>query len=79
MAENLVRDLVDRRVPQILGIYLGIAWGVTAFVGMRVDRYFLSPHLIDRSILLLGPANLRLQKDSIAPVPSPLRRGRWRT
>lgn len=78
MAENLVRDLVHRRVPQILGINLGIAWGVTKFLGMRVDHYLLSPHPIDRSTLLLGLANLRLQKDSIAPLPSPFRRGRWR-
>lgn len=54
MAKNLVRDLVHRRVPQIMGIYLGVAWGVTEFVGMLVDRYLLSPHLIDFVLLLLG-------------------------
>jgi tetratricopeptide (TPR) repeat protein len=37
-----------------LGIYLGASWVVIEFVGMLVDRYVLSPHLIDLSIVLLA-------------------------
>jgi len=54
VAKNLLRDLVRRRVPQILGVYLGASWVVIEFVGMLVDHYLLPPHLIDLSIVLLA-------------------------
>ena len=46
MATGVVKDLFSRRVPQILGIYLAISWGIVEFVGLLVDRYLLSPHLL---------------------------------
>ena len=46
MATGVVKDLLSRRVPQILGIYLAISWGIVEFVGLLVDRYLLSPHLL---------------------------------
>ncbi|KPK83297.1 MAG: hypothetical protein AMS25_00045 [Gemmatimonas sp. SM23_52] len=54
MAFQIYRDLVKRRVPQILGLYLGGSWVVIEFVGMLVDRYSLSPHLVSLSLVVLG-------------------------
>lgn len=54
MTKNLVREFVRRRVPQILGLYLGASWAAIEFVGMLVDRYLLSPHLVDLGIVLLA-------------------------
>ncbi len=46
MATSIVKDLLSRRVPQILGIYLAISWGIVEFVGFLVDRFPVSPHLV---------------------------------
>lgn len=54
MAFQILHDLVKRRVPQILGLYLGGSWIVIEFVGMLVDRYSLSPHLVSLSLVILG-------------------------
>lgn len=54
MAFQILQDLVKRRVPQILGFYLGGSWVVVEFVGMLVDRYSLSPHLVSLSLVVLG-------------------------
>jgi tetratricopeptide (TPR) repeat protein len=54
MAFRVFRELVKRRVPQILGLYLGGSWVVIEFVGMLVDRYSLSPHLVSLSLVVLG-------------------------
>ena len=48
------KDLWQRRVPQILGIYLGTCWAIIEFVsGLLVDRYLLSPYLIDFTLIIL--------------------------
>lgn len=52
--DRFVERLLNRRVPQILGAYLGCSWGVIEFMTLIVDRYLLSPHLIDLSIVLLA-------------------------
>lgn len=46
----MLRTLLHRRVPQILGIYLAAGWGVLEFVDWLAGRYSLSPHLIDFSL-----------------------------
>ncbi|UCC73570.1 MAG: tetratricopeptide repeat protein [Gemmatimonadota bacterium] len=46
--------LLERRVPQIAGLYLGASWVVVEFVTLLVDRFALSPHLIEFSIVSLG-------------------------
>ena len=51
---RFVKRLLDRRVPQILGAYLGCSWGVIEFMTLIVDRYLLSPHLADFTIALLA-------------------------
>jgi hypothetical protein len=37
------RDLVDRRVPQHLAIYLGAGWGLVEFFSFLEERFSLSP------------------------------------
>lgn len=49
-----MRGLVHRRVPQILGIYPGASLVVVAYADMPVDRYLVSPRLVDLSIVLLA-------------------------
>ncbi len=44
---GLVKDLLNRRVPQIVGVYLAVGWGVLEFTDWLVNRYVLSPHLTD--------------------------------
>ncbi|MGH7468248.1 MAG: tetratricopeptide repeat protein [Longimicrobiales bacterium] len=48
------RELVTRRVPQFLALYLGVAWGVVQFINFLEDRYALSPHLTDFALLGLA-------------------------
>jgi len=50
---SFFRELVRRRVPQIIGIYLGVSWGIIQFTEWLVDRYMFSPHLIDLTIVIL--------------------------
>lgn len=54
MAESPWQNLWKRRVPQAVGIYLGISWAVIEFVGFMVDRYVLSPHLVTLSLVVLA-------------------------
>jgi tetratricopeptide (TPR) repeat protein/TolB-like protein len=53
MPSSALKGLLQRRVPQILGIYLGISWGIVEAVGFLVDHYLLSSHLVDLSIVIL--------------------------
>jgi len=54
MAYALLKDLANRRVPQILGLYLGASWVIIEFVDFLVDRFALSPHLIVFCLAVLG-------------------------
>ena len=40
----LMKDLFERRVPQFIGLYFAISWGIIQFINWIVDRYLLSPH-----------------------------------
>ena len=51
---GLFRDLLDRRVPQIIGLYLGGSWGVLQFLDWIVHRYLLSPLLVDLALTILA-------------------------
>ncbi|NIO33200.1 MAG: tetratricopeptide repeat protein [Gemmatimonadetes bacterium] len=53
MPSSLLKELLKRRVPQILGIYLGISWAIVEAVGFLVDRYLLSTYLVDLCIVIL--------------------------
>ncbi len=48
------KDLLARRVPQILGIYLAAGWGVLEFTDYIVSRYILSNHLTDLALMAWG-------------------------
>jgi tetratricopeptide (TPR) repeat protein/TolB-like protein len=51
MVSSLVRELLRRRVPQVLGVYLAVGWGILEFSDWLVNRYLLSPHILDFSLL----------------------------
>ena len=42
---ELVRTLIERRVPHTLAIYAGASWALIEFVAFAVDEFLLSPHL----------------------------------
>jgi tetratricopeptide (TPR) repeat protein len=50
---SFFRRLLNRRVPQILGVYIAAGWGMIQFIDWIVNRYLLSPHLIDLTIVIL--------------------------
>jgi tetratricopeptide (TPR) repeat protein len=59
MALSIVKDLVDRRVPQYLAIYLGASWATVEFFAFLEDRFLLSPHLTNlvlAGLVLLLPS-----------------------
>lgn len=41
------KELINRRVIRITGFYLGGSWGVLQFLDWIVERYLLSPQLVD--------------------------------
>ncbi len=47
------KNLINRRVPQIMGIYLAASWGIVQFVEWIVNRYLLSPNLTDLALVIL--------------------------
>jgi tetratricopeptide (TPR) repeat protein len=59
----MFKELLARRVPQIVGGYLAAGWLVLEFTDWAVNRYLLSAHLTDFVVagwLLLLPAVLML-------------------
>jgi tetratricopeptide (TPR) repeat protein len=51
--ESFFKNLLNRRVPQILGIYIAAGWGIVQFVDWLVNRYLLSPNLVDLALVVL--------------------------
>jgi hypothetical protein len=51
--ESLLKGLFRRRVPQALGIYLGVSWAIIEFVDWLTNRFMLSPHWIDLILVIL--------------------------
>ena len=54
----MIQKLLDRRVPQLTGLYIVAAWGFLQFVDWAVEQYALSPVLINlvvTALLLLVP------------------------
>jgi len=45
------KRLMRRRVPQVLVIYLAASWTLLQFIDWIVNRYSLSPHLTDLSLV----------------------------
>ena len=50
---KFLKDLFDRRFPQIIFIYLGICWTILEFVSWIVEHYKISPYLTDLSFITL--------------------------
>jgi len=50
---SFIKEIFERRVPQVTGLYLGAGWGVVEFVQYLVSRYGLSPHLEEISLVVL--------------------------
>lgn len=62
-SSGILKELLRRRVPQILGVYLAAGWAVLEFTDFLVNRFVLSPHLTDFAMLawvLLVPSVLML-------------------
>ena len=51
--KNLFQDLMNRRVPHIIGFYLAAGWAVLQFIDWMVNRYILSPHLVEFTLTSL--------------------------
>ena len=54
MVAAFVRELVARRVPHAFAIYAAASWGCIEFVSFVEERYMLSPHWTDLTLLCLG-------------------------
>lgn len=61
---GLIRDLFERRVPHLVGIYADASWGLIEFSdAILVRRMLLSTHYVDLvlwAILLLLPSAIIL-------------------
>ncbi len=58
---NLFARLIERRVPQYLLVYIGVAWGIMQFTQLIVDVFLFSPHwtkVVIFATLLLWPSYL---------------------
>lgn len=49
----MIKELLERRVPQIFGLYLIGSWGLVQFVDWAVEQYVLSPHITNLVVALL--------------------------
>lgn len=51
---SFFRDLFDRRVPHVMGVYVASSWGVIQFTEWLVERYLLSPYLVELAVTILA-------------------------
>jgi tetratricopeptide (TPR) repeat protein len=59
--KSLIGKLIERRIPQYLVVYIGVAWGIMQFAQFIVGVFLLSPHWVKIAIfapLLLWPSYL---------------------
>lgn len=49
----MIRELLRRRVPQFVGLYLVGSWGFIEFVDWAVEQYVLSPQITNFVVALL--------------------------
>ena len=60
---SLVRNLVERRVPHSVALYIGVSWGCLQFTHFIVNEFLLSPHwtrVVLSTVLLFLPSVLML-------------------
>ncbi len=51
--QSFFKRMMNRRIPQIIGIYMAVSWGIVQFVDWIVNRYLLSHHLVDLALVIL--------------------------
>lgn len=51
---TIFKDLLQRRVPQILGIYLGASWAIIEFLDWFIEKFAISPHVSEFALILLA-------------------------
>jgi len=69
----MMKALLDRRVPQLTGVYLAASWGLVEFTSFAVGQFALSPaisSLVVLLLLLLLPVVVILAWRHGAPGPS---------
>lgn len=74
----MIAQLMQRRVPQFLGLYLGSGWVLLEFSDWVVERYLLSPYWVDLVLmvwLLLLPTVVIVAWFHGRPGPDPWTRG----
>ncbi len=49
----MFKELFHRRVPHFLAAYLAASWGVIEALDWLIERYALSPHLVDLALVAL--------------------------
>lgn len=54
MEKPFFQRLRERRVPQLVSLYLGCSWALLQFIDWLVKRYLLSRHLTDAALLILA-------------------------
>lgn len=54
MATGFMQEMMGRRVPQFGAVYVGASWGIIEFLSFIEDRYLVSPHWTDLSLLVLA-------------------------
>ena len=60
---SLTSNLLDRRVPHSLALYIGVSWGCVQFTQFIVNEFLLSPHwtrVALSTVLLFLPSVLML-------------------
>ena len=50
---SFYQDIMNRRIPHFLGFYAVAGWTLIQFVDWLVNRYVLSPYLVDLSLGLI--------------------------
>jgi tetratricopeptide (TPR) repeat protein len=50
----MLLSLLDRRVPQVVGVYLAASWGCVEFSDFAVNQFALSPAITNLVVLTLG-------------------------
>jgi len=51
---SFIKDLMQRRIPQILGIYLATSWAIIEFLDWLISRYSISPSIPDFGLIILA-------------------------
>ena len=54
LPKSFFRDILSRRVPQILGGYLAGGWIILEFMDWLVRRYPISPNLVEFCLVTLA-------------------------